>query len=51
MDITEPSTMVHCHFCGKQMHHNATACPQCGAAQPSTATSATDKRILPVALW
>ena len=49
MNTVATSEMVFCRACGKQIHHSATACPGCGAVQ--TAASATDKRILPAALF
>ena len=50
MDVTASNEMRYCRACGKQVHQSATACPGCGAVQPTAAVIATDKRILPAFL-
>ena len=51
MEAAQLPDMVFCRACSKQIHRSAIACPGCGAAQVQAATSATDKRILPAALF
>ncbi len=50
MNTAVARDMLFCRACGNQIHQSATACPGCGAVQPSSGTSATDKRVLPALL-
>ena len=35
--------MVYCRGCAKEIHHTATACPQCGAAQAGPGAAAVQR--------
>lgn len=37
--------MVYCRGCAKQIHHTATACPQCGASQAGPVAASTQRNV------
>lgn len=51
MNTDVQSNMVFCRGCGKQIHHSAVSCPNCGAVQSTVAAmNVSVKRILPAML-
>ncbi|MCL1907817.1 MAG: TM2 domain-containing protein [Holophagaceae bacterium] len=38
-------SMVFCHGCGREIHHTAVACPNCGAAQAVRSGASSKSRV------